>query len=276
MPDLPDDSAAWAPGGPWRPRNSLILGAWWMTREIEFSNAELRSVSLNTVRRTVAWTLPTCKTDVAALGSTITHGCCCGQAGCRLGTSPLCPYHLFFHHLRAYFLKFRSRFDRNGWALAGFPLFPDDDGGVCTKVGVTETIREAARLMGQKLVDPGGLFLHTGHALRVTGAQALARAALSELTIALQARWGSSAIRTYIRKASLAATHAMAAMAIAGWERNRDPAAAPAPFASSTSSRTDAPARRTSDVVARRSAAALGNRLDLVSRRASSRSGEPH
>jgi hypothetical protein len=119
MPDLPSSQAAWAHGGPWRPRDSLILGSWWMTREIEFSNAELRSVAINTVRRTASWTLPACKTDVEALGSTITHGCCCGVSG----ASPLCPYHIFLQHLRAYFVKWRNRFDECGWALPGSPFF---------------------------------------------------------------------------------------------------------------------------------------------------------
>ena len=125
------------------------------------------------------------------------------------------------------------------------PAIPRCARDVCSKAGVTDTIRAAADLIGQRLVDPGGLFLHTGHALRVTGSQALARAGLQELMIALQARWGSSAIRTYIRKAPLAAAHTMAAMAIAGWERNRNPAGPPTPFAASSASRATAQARRT-------------------------------
>ena len=244
MPDLPASEAAWSTGGPWRPRDSLILGSWWMTREMEFANAELRSVSLNPVRRTVSWTLPACKTDTAALGATITHGCCCGDSNARCRPSPLCPYHLFHAHLRACFKRFRRRFDANGFALRSFPLFPDEDGAVCTKAGVTDTIRAAARHMGQRVVDPGGLFLHSGHALRVTGAQGLARAALQENMIALQARWGSTAIRGYIRKAPLAAAHTMAALAIAGWNRNADPAGHAAPFSSSTVRRLAAPKRR--------------------------------
>ena len=75
------------------------------------------------------------------------------------------------------------------------------------------------KYLGQVLVDPGGLFLHTGHALRVTGAQGMARAGLPEHTIALIARWGSAAVLTYIRKAPLAASHHVAAVALAGWER---------------------------------------------------------
>ena len=82
------------------------------------------------------------------------------------------------------------------------------------------TVRMAARLLGQHLVDPAGLYLHSGHALRVTGAQALSRAGLSEHTISLLARWGSTAVLKYIRKAPLASSHHLAAVALRGWERN--------------------------------------------------------
>ena len=61
----------------------------------------------------------------------------------------------------------------------------------------------------------------------------MARAGPTELTISLLARWGSSAVRTYIRKAPLAASHRMAAMAISGWNRNLDPAGGAPPFAGS-------------------------------------------
>ena len=215
LPSLPATPKAWADGGPWRPRNALIIGSWWMLREIEFSGAELRSVTFNTVLKSASLTLPASKADPTALGETVSHGCLC-----RDGSNPLCPYHLLLKHMVAYYRKYPKRFDHNGWPKAGFPLFPDKDGNVCTKDGVTLTIRLAARLLGQHLVDPGGLYLHTGHALRVTGAQALARAGLSEHTISLLARWGSSAVLKYIRKAPLAASHHLAAVALLGWERN--------------------------------------------------------
>lgn len=117
-----------------------------------------------------------------------------------------------------------------GSAKAGHRLLLEDQGEVCSKVGVTETIRAAAKRLGQPLVDPGVLYLHSGHAMCVTGAQALARAGLTEHFISLLARWGSSAVRTYIRKAPLAASHRMPALAIAGWDRSSNPAAATASF----------------------------------------------
>ena len=232
MPDLPGNPRAWAAGGPWRPRGSLILGSWWLLREIEFSNAELRSIAINSVQRTVAWTLPASKTDSSALGETVTHGCCCTWERSGRAASLLCPYHLFRDHIAAYQSLYPQRFNARGEARRGHPLFPDEQGCVCTKLGVTATIRAAARHLGQTLMDPGGLYLHSGHALRVTGAQGLARAGLPELTIALLARWGSSAVRTYIRKAPLAASHHLASLALAGWERNSS--SSQAPFAASS------------------------------------------
>ena len=71
--------------------------------------------------------------------------------------------------------------------------------------------------MGQDTVDASGLMMHTGHAVRVTGAQALARAGLSEAQISSLARWGAAAVLKYIRKAPLAATHRFAARALAAW-----------------------------------------------------------
>jgi hypothetical protein len=60
--------------------------------------------------------------------------------------------------------------------------------------------------------------LHTGHALRVTGAQGLARAGLTEHLIALVARWGSDAVLRYIRSAPLTSSHKLSAQALAGWQ----------------------------------------------------------
>ena len=157
MPSLPTADAAWTKGGPWRPAASLILGSWWMLREIEFSTAEVRSVSLNTVQHTVSWTLPASKCDSSALGVTITHGCCCQGAGAKRIDSPLCPYHLMKRHLNAYRRRWPRRFRRNGKARPGAPLFPDRYGKVCTKAGVTNTIRVAARRQGLPTKDPGGL-----------------------------------------------------------------------------------------------------------------------
>ena len=99
-------------------------------------------------------------------------------------------------HLLAYKRKWPRRFRRNGKARRGVPLFPDRFGKVCTKFGVTGTIRSAARRQGMATRDAGGLFLHSGHVLRVMGSEAMSRAGLPENTIALVARWGSAPVFT--------------------------------------------------------------------------------
>ena len=146
FPTLPGGSKAWSSGGPWRPRAALILGSWWVLREVEFAGAELRSVTFNTVQKSASWTLPASKADPTALGETVSHGCCCSMEAHRQGANPLCPYHLLLRHVTAYFGKLSHRFDRHGWAKMGFPLFPDQHGGVCIKYGVTVTIQKAAQL----------------------------------------------------------------------------------------------------------------------------------
>ena len=177
MPALPAEPSSWNPNGPWRPRASLVLGSWWFLREVEFSTAELRSLRINAWNSTASLTLPASKADPSALGQTISHGCCCMPADPKhRGSRPShqsrgpCPYHLALDHMAAYARQYPDRFDGAGWPRAGYPLFPGQSGAVCTKTGVAATIRHAAELLGQPTKDPGGLFLHSGHALRVTGA----------------------------------------------------------------------------------------------------------
>ena len=165
--------------------------------------------------------MPASKCDSSALGVSITYGCCCQQAETGRIASPLCPYHLLKRHLLAYKRKWPRRFRRYGKARQGVPLFPDRFGRVCSKTGDTNTIRSAARRQGMATRDAGGLFLHSGHALRVAGSQAMSRAGLPEHTISLVARWGSAAVFTYIRKAPLASTHQLARVALEGWQLNR-------------------------------------------------------
>ena len=182
------ESLAWAKGGHWRPATALIIGPWWVLREIESSSEELRSIILNPMWHTVVWTLPASKCDSSALGVTITHGCCCQQAESGRLPSPFCPYHLMKRHLLAYKRKWPRRFRRNGKARRGVPLFPDRFGKVCAKIGVTGTIRSAAPRQGMATREAGGLSLHSGHALMATDSQAMSTAGFPEHTIALVAR----------------------------------------------------------------------------------------
>ena len=100
--------------------------------------------------------------------------------------------------------------------LPGVPLWPCSSGATTSRRGVIGTVRRAALQLGQPLQDAGGLWLHSGHALRVTGAQGLSRAGLGIHAIQVLGRWGSDAVLLYIRNAPLYATHKYAAAALAG------------------------------------------------------------
>ena len=129
LPSLPGAWPAWVHRGPWRPRAALIVGSWWMLREIEFSNAELRAVSFNVQALTATLALPASKTDPSAIGTAITHGCCCAveAAGatraerCREAARArcLCPYHQLLDHMTAMVSQFPGRFTPSGWPKEG-------------------------------------------------------------------------------------------------------------------------------------------------------------
>ena len=79
------------------------------------------------------------------------------------------------------------------------PLVARVGGGACRKSQVVTALRYLV-----SRVAPG-IKLDTikGHSMRVTGAQRMARAALSENQIAVYGRWGSAAIRRYVREACI-------------------------------------------------------------------------
>jgi hypothetical protein len=82
-------------------------------------------------------------------------------------------------------------------------LFPTASGGVVEKEAMAATIRAAAVHLKVALASPDLSEQVTGHSLRATGAQGLARAGLDEWSIQLLGRWGSQAIRLYTRQGAL-------------------------------------------------------------------------
>jgi hypothetical protein len=68
---------------------------------------------------------------------------------------------------------------------------------------MADTIRAAAARLGVALASPDLTEQVTGHSLRATGAQGLARAGVDEWAIQLLGRWGSKTIRSYTRLAAL-------------------------------------------------------------------------
>eukprot|EP00972_Heterocapsa_arctica_P007661 1116498-Heterocapsa_arctica.AAC.1 len=69
---LPEGEAPWVPGGPLWPRNVLVLGSWWILREIEVSNSRLRDLHVDTRggpgAKAATWYLAASKNDTGATG----------------------------------------------------------------------------------------------------------------------------------------------------------------------------------------------------------------
>ena len=74
----------WIQSGPIKPRIVIIIGSWWMTREVELCNA--RSSHVHKVgeglKLVATWAPPASNTDLMALGVDSAHGCGCS------GTTP--------------------------------------------------------------------------------------------------------------------------------------------------------------------------------------------
>ena len=186
-----------------------IMGSWFICREIEIAAARVRDIRLNMDLKTVSWNLPASKTDTAATGVCRTHGCSCSSDSATY--NHLCPFHCAVQHvnnLRAFFQdidndQFQSLF-----------LFPVHDGTTMSKDATILAIRLCAQITGADMsyVDARGRTRQSfgGHALRVSGAQFLARHGVDTYLVQLIGRWGSNAILRYIQQAPLALQHRLA------------------------------------------------------------------
>ena len=198
--DLPGGDVPWCLGGPVGARNFMVLGAWSMMREIEASNALAAHLELIEDAGggfpKVVFELPASKTDQKAIGAVRSHGCSCLE-----GFDPLCPAHAAWDRM----LLLRRRFGagRHGALPRDLPLFPTLQGGKCSKEAMTLTIEHAALALRVPLSSPDGSERVSGHSLRVTGAQGMAKLGLDLWAIQLLGRWGSSAVLGYVRMAHL-------------------------------------------------------------------------
>ncbi len=188
------------------PAHMTILGCWFMTREIELSSALARHIILDRTALNVTWYLPSQKNDVKAVGCARTHGCCCTRT-----PSALCPFHTALEHVS----KMEEIFGINfASSTSDAPLFPDIRGRHLSKDVVVQTLRATAALTGARTTtpNPDGSVRQRfcGHVLRVSGAQAMARANVQLNIIQLIGRWGSKAVERYVQDAPLAVQHLLA------------------------------------------------------------------
>jgi hypothetical protein len=84
--------------------------------------------------------------------------------------------------------------------MADTPVFPNSEGGACSKQSVVRTFREIAVLLG---IPPDELEGIVGHLCRVTGAQHMAIMGLDIVLIRLMARWAGETVLRYIAEAPL-------------------------------------------------------------------------
>ena len=156
----------WPKEGPLEPLATLVLGTWFLLREIELAAAKLCDLTVDVAASQVSLRIPASKTDTAGLGSTRTHRCICG-APCNLAHCPLraalCVFDSASHLARLH-----------GRSADLFPLFPNHQGRHCTKAAIVATIEAAANGLGEPLLDAQGRRLFGGHSLRVGGAKWLA------------------------------------------------------------------------------------------------------
>ena len=207
LSELPGGDEPWVQGGPLRPRNAIVIGSWFLTRELELSSASAASLELSFPSPgipQVRFHLPASKSDVLATGVAREHGC-----SCRGGPSAACPAHAAWDHLTFLRERFPTYWQPSSSPM-DLPLFPAASGAACSKDAMTATIVRAATLLGVELSAPDGSERVAGHSLRATGAQGLAAAGVDTWAIELLGRWGGEAVRGYIRDARLADASAMA------------------------------------------------------------------
>ena len=200
---LPHGRSAWVTSGPVNPKAAILVGSWWLCREIELSTMRAALVEFNLVLRppSASLTLPASKTDQLAAGMSRSLSCTCSTSTSdRAG----CPVHVLIDHV----LFLRSTFPAacaSGEFSSSFPLFPTAGGQVVQKGPMADTIREAGRMLGIAASAPDGSERITGHSLRVTGAQGLVLRGWHLWAVQLHGRWGSDVVRRYVRESPLIA-----------------------------------------------------------------------
>ena len=197
---LPCSRSPWCADGPLNPRAAIIAGSWWLCREIELSTSRARLLEILVPPDGVPsarWHLPASKSDTEAVGMARSLFCACEVVG-----RPACPVHCLWDHVCFLQHRFPHEFV-DGLASWDFPLFPTEAGKVVTKHAMATTIMHAAINLQVPLSAPDGSERVSGHSLRVSGAQGLARLGWDLWAIQLHGRWQSDIVKHYVRDAHL-------------------------------------------------------------------------
>ena len=136
--------------------------------------------------------LPVSKTDQSAAGVKRTWGCVC-PADASISTP--CPYHAGLRLAEEHQARFCGS---EGFVAGDAPLFPNSEGGRCTRAGFLATVIAIAHLLKLKTVDNWGRIIFTAHIWRISGARHLYRFNVELPTLMLLARWGSNVVLHYL------------------------------------------------------------------------------
>jgi hypothetical protein len=183
-------------GAPVYPKEALLLGSFWILREIELAWATLSDITLNDTDSIAVWSLPVSKTDARAKACTRSWGCLCSSL------SPgLCPFHV----MKEYIFNIKDYFEKiNINVQDDMPLFPDLHGRVSRKQGLVQAIEGVLQCTGEPLVDSSGRRRFGGHSMRVSGSRFWASKGLEIFKIQIFARWGSSIVLRYVAHVPIA------------------------------------------------------------------------
>ena len=183
-------------GGPIGPVDFLILGCFFLTREIELSCTGTCQLQFNHDNLEVSWHLPVSKNDPRAMGTWRTWGCVC------IDPYDICrPYHAALRQCE----RVRSLAASKGLNYDMLPLFPDSDGGEISKAKAVSTLIQIVGDAGSPTTDSAGRQIHGGHSLRTAGAVMLASLGMDSTKIEVMARWRSPMLIRYARSSPVIA-----------------------------------------------------------------------
>eukprot|EP00435_Cladocopium_sp_Y103_P044478 s565_g12.t1 len=157
--------------------NMVVLGCFFLTREIELSATLRRHIRLDEEKRTVSWTLPATKTCTKGELTERTHKCMCKSVPCQM-----CPFHCMEDTLLLTHEAWEHT-DDGPLFLRGYDHM--------TKAYTIEAIRkvlQTAEIQTQRQGAEGMVERFHGHCLRISGSQALVRMGFSTTLIMLLAR----------------------------------------------------------------------------------------
>ena len=119
LQELPGNHRPWVAGGPVSPRCAMVVGSWFLTREVELATSRACLVSVTEGEcPSVSWCLPASKADTRAVGIERIHYCECVNE-----SSADCPVCAMRAHLAFLAKAFPDQLE-DGEVQSGLPPLP--------------------------------------------------------------------------------------------------------------------------------------------------------